>query len=524
MEPVIVKSTSDFKKAQKYVLELLHGNQIAKSVISETMLVFEALFHEIIAQKESADKEVAILGREQLGIISICFTYEGKVFVPEKEDGETFSPERKILQSFADKTDYSYQSGHNKIQITIRKSYKKVMLPSVIVIFVGILVYLILHSVLSAEAEKQLFSDFVFPLETLFGNAMLMIGAPVTFFSLMKNLTDTYIVAERDSGARRIRNNIIRSSVTAVGLAVAAAFALSWIVSERSVSFTAGSAMKVDMTFREFFGSLMPSDIFAPFQMVSPFPLIIVAVIATQALCSVGRHFDRLKKAIDTCYAFLARMLGLIMTALPVFMFIATLDICITDGMYGILYNAELTLAVAAAAVFIIVFYGIRLKLNGTGFVKFVKKILPLLGENYKINSALDAAPYNIRYCSRVFGMDRRRLEVSIPVLAQVNLDGNCFFITFIMLILMFTSNTNFGWSNIIVIAMLVFFLSLGAPNQPGSVLIGVLIILTYMNALRLLPLAIYCEVAYGGLLNLTNVTGDIVTAIGFERKMKSDQ
>jgi Na+/H+-dicarboxylate symporter len=164
--------------------------------------------------------------------------------------------------------------------------------------------------------------------------------------------------------------------------------------------------------------------------------------------------------------------------------------------------------------VFLILYYGVRLKKTGTPVLAFLKKTWPLFCENYKIASALDAAPYNIRYCSRVFHLERKNLELSIRVLAQLNLDGNCFFLTFISLILMFFSNTDVSWVNIVLIAVLVFFLSLGAPNQPGSVLIGITIILAYMNARNLIPLAIICEAAFGGLLNLINITGDIITAI----------
>ena len=122
-----------------------------------------------------------------------------------------------------------------------------------------------------------------------------------------------------------------------------------------------------------------------------------------------------------------------------------------------------------------------------------------MLRENYKIGSALDAAPYNIRYCSRVF---------------QLDLDGNCFFLTFITLTLMFISGTDVTWVNIVMIAVLVFFLSLGAPNQPGSALIGIMIILFYMDAQSQIPLAILCEAAFGGLLNLTNIVGDVITTM----------
>ena len=50
-------------------------------------------------------------------------------------------------------------------------------------------------------------------------------------------------------------------------------------------------------------------------------------------------------------------------------------------------------------------------------------------------------------------------------------------------------------------------------------IVIGVLIILNYMNAPELIPLAIYSEVVFGSLQNLINLTGDIVTAAEFERK-----
>ena len=41
---------------------------------------------------------------------------------------------------------------------------------------------------------------------------------------------------------------------------------------------------------------------------------------------------------------------------------------------------------------------------------------------------------------------------------------------------------------------------------------IGILIILFHMKAFSLVPLAIITEAMFGGLLNLLNVTGDIIT------------
>ena len=73
----------------------------------------------------------------------------------------------------------------------------------------------------------------------------------------------------------------------------------------------------------------------------------------------------------------------------------------------------------------------------------------------------------------------------------------------------------------IIGIAVLVLFLPIGAPNQPGSILIGMLIITYYLQANDLILVAIYVEVFFGALRNAINVVGDIVTVAIEEQKSR---
>ena len=147
--------------------------------------------------------------------------------------------------------------------------------------------------------------------------------------------------------------------------------------------------------------------------------------------------------------------------------------------------------------------------------LRTVAKVMPqLLLENLKINSSIDATQFNIRYCTREFGVNRKCAEESLPVLAQLNLDGNCYMITLIAVMFMFTNSTSVAWLELITIGVLVLFLSLGAPNQPGSILIGTLIIISFLGANELLPLAICSEVLFGAAQNITNVIGDIVALL----------
>lgn len=81
-------------------------------------------------------------------------------------------------------------------------------------------------------------------------------------------------------------------------------------------------------------------------------------------------------------------------------------------------------------------------------------------------------------------------------------------------MLLIVSSNGALSWWNYLLLAVLVIFLSIGAPNQPGSILIGMLIIIHYLNIPNILPVAIYCEVLLGTLQNLVNVVGDIVMSV----------
>lgn len=134
-----------------------------------------------------------------------------------------------------------------------------------------------------------------------------------------------------------------------------------------------------------------------------------------------------------------------------------------------------------------------------------------------------EALPFNIRYCWREYGFNRERISSKLPILAQTNQDGNCYLIMLTSMIFIFMMGIHVSLLQIIGIAVLVLFLSIGAPNQPGSILIGMLIITFYLQANELIIVAIYAEVFFGALQNAINVVGDIITvAIEEQKSMRS--
>lgn len=514
-----------FETAYTFIEQWLEQNHFNKKTIIETKLLFEALFCDIIEQGFNQSVTLTIKVQRTFGEYNIKLGFEGKPYVPVEKSKDEISPELRIVHAYHDKIGYRYRSGYNSIRVVVKRNYRSSLLYCMIGVVLAILAYLLINQMMSADKMVEVDKNYIMPMINQFANAMLMVGAPVTFFSLVKNLTDIYIVSEKSSSDRKLQIKTIITSIIAVLLAIGTSFLVMFLLSYRAGYLEGENAFEGGMNVTQFISSLLPSSIFEPFETYLPFPIILVALLTTYAFCSIGEYFDIMQKVVNVCLTFFSKMLNVVMFTLPFFCFLTILSSLLSDGFINLLVMFEFVGVVFVSLVVMAAFYLIRLLIGGVKIIPFVKKFPPLLWENYKINSAIDALPFNIRYCSQKYGFDRKRISAKLPILAQTNQDGNCYLIMLISMIFIFMLGINVSVLQIIGIAVLILFLSIGAPNQPGSILIGMLIITFYLQANELILIAIYAEVFFGALQNAINVVGDIVTvAIEEQRSRKSTE
>ena len=502
--------------AYSFIEEGLRRNRINKEILSETMLVFEALFHNLIGQHANQGILLTVSTRRTFGEIAVRLGFEGKPYVPSEYDQNDRSPEAGILRAFHEKISYHYSAGINSIRIVVKRSYSTFQLRCLTGIALALLAGLPLHYLLGAELRDLIDGQLLHPLIRMYTNAMLMVGAPITLFSMIRNLTDVYVVAERSSAGRKLQEKTLITSAISVVLAFGMSILVAVLLDARKAYLKGYGG---EMSVPELLNSLVPSSIIEPFETFMPFPMIIVALLITYAFCSVGEYFDLIKKGVDICYVLFSKMLNVVMGFLPFFCFLGFLTPLLVDGAESLLLIAATVLLIVASLSAMLVFYALRLRIGGVKLAPFLKRLPPLIWENMKINSAIDAVPFNIRYCARHYGFDRKRLSENLPILAQANLDGNCFIVMMIAMLFVVLLGIEASWLQILVIAILVFFLSFGAPNQPGGILIGTLIIIYYLKAEDLISIAIYMEVFFGAIQNAVNVGGDIVTVAIDEQK-----
>ena len=511
-----------FDTADKFIRQWMTQKRISDRSVLETMLLFEALFQDMIEQGYGQDTVLTIKAQKAFGEYDITLGFEGESYIPSmKKDQKSISPELQIVQAYSDKVGYRYRSGYNRVSIVVKRNHNSSLMYCLIAIILAMLVTTPLIAFVSTDRLISLDADYIHPLIKQFANAMLMIGAPVTFFSLVKNLTDIYIISEKSSSARRLQVKTIVTSFIAVILALFTGPLIVDVLYLHQGYFGNTDLFTSGMNSTEFINSLVPSSIFEPFETIMPFPIIILSLLLTYALCSIGEYFGAVHRFINISLAIFSKMLTVVMFTLPFFCFFAALTMLMLDGTANLMILLELVIIVALSMIVISLFYLIRLIIGRVKIKPFIRHLPALIWENFKIGSAIDAVPFNIRYCSRKYGYNVKRLSGKLPILAQTNLDGNCFLIMLISMSFIFLLGIEISWTQIIGIAFLILFLSVGAPNQPGSIMIGMLIITLYLHADELIIIAIFAEVFFGWLQNIINVLGDIVTVAIEEQKAR---
>ncbi|MBR0383537.1 MAG: dicarboxylate/amino acid:cation symporter [Eubacteriaceae bacterium] len=518
----ITASPEHLAEAKTFIDTRLRRRHISEEIRSETLEVFEALFCHMLDQGYDPDTAITLKTRNKSGEVDVKFGFEGKPFVAIRDDGSTLTAEEQTLKKYEDLFDCSYRNGYNSIDIVVQRSFRHTLLLNLASVLVAILAFVVISAFFSPSDQAKLGENLALPLVKMFSNAMLMIGAPVTFFSLVHNFTDIYIISEKNSASRRMQVKTIITSVIAVILAIVAGIVITNILSSELPGLAGAAGSLETPTTKEVIESLVPSSIFVPFETLSPFPLIFLTLIVTYAFCNVGKYFDKMKTAVDVCFTLFSKMLHVVMSAFPFFCVMALLYPLLINGI-GALWTILYIIALSAASlVLLVAFYLIRLVIGGVKLGPFFKHLPEFMIENFKIGSVIDAVPYTIRYCEKNYGMDRERITDKFSILAQINLDGNCYIIMLMGMFFIYMMVSQVSWYHVIVVGIIVLFLSLGAPNQPGSVLIGTLIIALFLKADVLIPTAVYLEVFFGAIQNIINVAGNIVTVAIDEKQVWS--
>ena len=134
--------------------------------------------------------------------------------------------------------------------------------------------------------------------------------------------------------------------------------------------------------------------------------------------------------------------------------------------------------------------------------------------ETYMIGSSVDAIPNTIRRCSEKLELPQKPLEVSIPLGANMNMDGNCAVLMLLMPVIGLINGVDLTFVEAMIMGLTILMLSIGAPNQPGSLTVATMILLPQLGLSEdVITITLIVEIITCRILAASNVLGDVVSS-----------
>ncbi len=514
----------NFDAAKDFIAEILKSEKINSHRILETTLIFEELFLRLSDPDRyiTDDGKITISLRKRLGETRILLSFWGDMLDLDFDMARASDdPSIAILSRYQDKIGRRFRRRNNSVSILVERNYKNAVYFNYAAFGLAFLTYIILNLTTTPEKMSFISNNYLTVIESLFGNAMTMIAAPVTFFSLVTNITDISVIGDQRLHLKNVIALTGRMSCTAIIVSfIYFAIVRPVVVFVGSdISILSNESFELD-SFLVNVSNIIPSSLVEAFTSISPLPLIFLSVLTAIAMISMNKYFFQMKTMNDSFNALFSRMLSIIMIVLPVVVYFSFLSSLINYGLKIITFVLVLLGLILVGVSLLFLGKLIVIKLNGGKIIWFIKTCLPAISRNFNINSSIDAIQYNIRFCNRFLGVRNDILTVNIPVLAQISLAGNCFILTFFACVSITLSGITINWFYIILLGLLVFAMSISAPNQPGSFFLGMVMILKFLGIpLLSLPFIFFMEALVGRYLSLINSFGDIVTVYCAELK-----
>ena len=153
-----------YETADQFIKQWLIQKRISNEGSFETMLLFEALFNDMIEQGYGQDTILTIKTQKNFGEYTITLGFEGESYIPSmKKDRKSISPELQIVQAYSDKVGYRYRLGYNRVSIVVKRNSNSSLLYCLIAILLAVPVSLALITFVSADNLTSLDDQFIYP-------------------------------------------------------------------------------------------------------------------------------------------------------------------------------------------------------------------------------------------------------------------------------------------------------------------------------------------------------------------------
>ena len=424
-----------------------------KDEILRTELLVEEMFLRMQKGMDGGvDFSVDITPRRAWGDIELCLKTKGPEYNPMPDVAETGQPNANeeedlnlvILKWNRKKMSYSYKNATNQVTIKVHEldSGKKQLINTVTGLVLGVVCGLLMQTFLDKETLATINGDAITPLRDMLMNALKMMMAPVTFFAIIAgvtNVSDTALLGKL--GGKMVNVSLFMQLMTAfVGLGLGIILFSSDLSYMQSGIVTSGNSaenMQYPSLTDLFFG-IVPKNVVDPFKGDNILQVMFLAIFFGIVLNKMGEKARAVNECIDFMFRFVLAVLKIIVTAIPLIVFLSMTSLLANTGVSSLISFSRLF---AGLAIGVVLVWGIGavtvLLFARISPIHLTRKLIVLSPLVFSVSSSHARLIFVLKFCAEKLGIDSKLSAFSIPVGVQLNKAGNCIFFSLVIIMMM---------------------------------------------------------------------------------------
>ena len=469
----------EYGKVVDWLEEILAGMKVTRREIFVAELLLEENFYRLAEASGDASSFSARLDvRKRFGDVDLRLSAHGEPFNPLEELNEATEDTAElyslaILKAHRDKISHSWKKGENVISMRIHRSDSKTAVHTLIALVLGVVLGVAMKAGLGAETIRWVGDNLFLPVETIFMNALLMVAAPLIFFSVTAGITGMSDTADIGRmGGKLLMISLAKLAIMLV-LAVFLGIrmgAMPELLAMDTVNASSGGAT---VSVRDVIMSIVPKNIIAPFEGNNLLQVLFLALFFGMLLAKAAERAAWVRDFVSFCNRFFTDAMGTILPLMPVVVAVSMAKLMMNTELtvlllYGRIIGGafvELLLVLTVCAVFVTV-------VGRLSPAPFLRKFLTFSILPFSLRSSNGCLPDTLNFCSKKLGMEKKVAMFSVPVGIQFNMMGSGSYVVMLAILLRLTVGLTVDAEFLLSFFFAVLLLAFTFPSVPGATIL----------------------------------------------------
>lgn len=354
-------------------------------------------------------------------------------------------------------------------------------------LILGALFGVLLSNVESEFIKQTLMLDGILKLlGTGFLNAIKLLVVPLIFVSIV------YATASLDDIKKigRIGSKTLLYYVSTTAVAIIVALTVANVIKPGIgidlSAITAGQAVTevASVSFIDTLLEIIPTNIFAAFSENNVLGVLFFAVLMGLSITLVGEKAKPVLVLFDGLNEVFLKLVTLIMHFAPFGVFALVANTFATFGFSAMLplFKYALSIVIALAIQFFIVYLGMLLFIGKLDPKMFVKKFVPIFNFCFSTASSSAALPLCLESSDKQFGVSKKVSSFTLPLGATINMDGTAIMQGVAVVFIAQIYGIQLGLSEYIMVILTAVLASIGTAGVPGVGLVMLTMVLSAVN------------------------------------------